>query len=63
MLRTLAAAAIAFAAFTACGGGEQAAPSPSPTGTHEITGRIMAPVDDARDTVDQLNERQDSYDD
>jgi hypothetical protein len=60
------AATVALAFLAACGGDDTAAPTPSPTGpaaTHEITGRIMGPAGDARDTVDQLNERQSGYDD
>lgn len=60
-VRAVIAAAAFVVLVTACGGDDEAAPSPAPTGTHEITGRIMGPADKARDTVDQLNEQQDIY--
>jgi ABC-type glycerol-3-phosphate transport system substrate-binding protein len=58
MRKLLAATAIAAMLFAACGGDDQAATTPAPTGTHEITGRIMGPAGDAQDTVDKLNDLQ-----
>lgn len=54
-------AALFFVPLAACGGDDTT--TPAPTGTHEITGRIMGPVGDAQDTVDRLNERQQRSDD
>lgn len=53
---TIRAIAALFVLLVACGGEESAdAPSPSPGGG------IVQPADDARDTVDQLEDRQEDY--
>ena len=56
MKRTVALAAVLLA-LSACGSDEASAPTPGPTATHEITGRIMGPADKARDVSDQLEDR------
>ncbi len=60
MKRVIVIVALSAFTFAACGDGDDTS-SPTPTGTHEITGRIMGPAEDARDTVDQLNDLQNSY--
>ena len=52
VLLVCAVAAIA----TACGGDPAAAPSPTPV--HTVPPGVIAPVDKARNTVDQLNQLQ-----
>ena len=55
-------AALLLSVAAACGGDDTASQTPAPTGTHEITGRIIGPAGDAEDTVDQLNEQQEQRD-
>jgi hypothetical protein len=53
-VRPFVAAIALVIACAACGGGDTA--SPEPTGTHEITGRIIGPANDAENTVDDLKD-------
>ena len=56
----LAAIAIASTA-AACGGGDQAAATPTPASTGYKSG-ILQPIDRTRDTVNQLNNQQNQLD-
>jgi len=58
MRKLFVSAAFVAMLFVSCGGDDRAATTPAPTGTHEITGRIMGPAGDAQDTVDRLNDLQ-----
>jgi hypothetical protein len=50
-------AVAATLAFTACGGDPAAAPTPTPQAGVAGSGGLLAPVDRARTTVDQLNQQ------
>ena len=52
----LLACAVAAIATAGCGGDPAAAPSPTPV--HTVPPGVIAPVDKARNTVDQLNDLQ-----
>jgi ABC-type glycerol-3-phosphate transport system substrate-binding protein len=58
MRKLIAACAVFVALASACGGGDQAASTPTPAATSPVTGQIMGPAEKARDTVDQLNDLQ-----
>jgi hypothetical protein len=66
----LAALAVSALLLGACGDADEATATPTPAtvgagapaATHELTGRIMGPAGEARDTVDQLNQMQGGYD-
>jgi hypothetical protein len=51
----LLACAAATLSFGACGGDPAAAPTPTPV--HTVPPGVIAPVDRARNTVDQLNQQ------
>ena len=56
MVRRITAVCVFATIAIGCGGDPAAAPTPSPQ--HTVPAGVIAPVDRARDTVDQLNERQ-----
>jgi hypothetical protein len=63
MKRSAVLGCAVVALSTSCGGADQTAPTPTPSATTGLTGRIMGPADDARDTADRLEDRQRQQDD
>ena len=52
------ACAAALVTMTSCGGDPVASATPSPSAVPNVPSGVIAPVDKARDTVDQLNQLQ-----